>query len=586
MLAVSTVLSSQDYFFIDERGTVMNYLIDIVKKNKLMVLSYIFSGILIAFISSFNAKYFQKLIDRFSDGSLTVGVIVIYGVVLVVTCVFSYLDEYPGRNLEHGIFLDLKLKALKKISRIDYQEYQTMGTGKLVQRIENGASAGKSVLFGFIFCMLRQLIPSIVFSMFFIYSINKKVMLVILAGYIVVFIITNLLLKVLYQIKERILSNEEMMNHFLVRGFMEMVVFRINKRFRYEIEKAESAKKEIVSSKVRMTLIHEGFFAIFALLIIVIKISIIAYGWASKSLSIGAIVALLSLVDNAYTPIAIFNVLFVQYKLDKTAFKRYTDFLDSKNDEQLDKGDKITTLQPDISCDGLKFSYDNRVILDSFDLDIKHGENIALVGESGSGKSTLIKMLTGLLKPNGGKITVDKYNLSKVDLNSYYDYIAYIPQESPVFDGTLRENLVFDKKVDDQEVIKVLEQVELKDLYDKLEKGLDTELGERGIALSGGERQRLALARLWFSQASIVVLDEATSAMDNITEEIVMSRVLKLLSQKTVIVAAHRLNSIKNFKRIVVLREGRIVGQDSFDKLLEDNAYFNELYYSSVSKKS
>lgn len=564
----------------------MNYLIDIVKKNKLMVLSYIFSGILIAFLSSFNANYFKKLIDKFSDGSLTAGVIVIYGVVLVAICVFSYLDEYPGRNLEHGIFLDLKLKALKKISRIAYLEYQTMGTGKLVQRIENGASAGKSVLFGFVFRMLRELIPSIVFSMFFIYSINKKVMLVILAGYIVVFIITNLLLKVLYQIKERILSNEEMMNHFLVRGFMEMVVFRINKRFRYEIEKAESAKKEIVSSKVRMTLIHEGFFAIFALLIIVIKISIIAYGWASKSLSIGAIVALLSLVDNAYTPIAIFNVLFVQYKLDKTAFKRYTDFLDSKNDEQLDKGDKITTLQPDISCDGLKFSYDNRVILDSFDLDIKHGENIALVGESGSGKSTLIKMLTGLLKPNGGKITVDKYNLSKVDLNSYYDYIAYIPQESPVFDGTLRENLVFDKKVDDQEVIKVLEQVELKDLYDKLEKGLDTELGERGIALSGGERQRLALARLWFSQASIVVLDEATSAMDNITEEIVMSRVLKLLSQKTVIVAAHRLNSIKNFKRIVVLREGRIVGQDSFDKLLEDNAYFNELYYSSVSKKS
>jgi ATP-binding cassette subfamily B protein len=397
-----------------------------------------------------------------------------------------------------------------------------------------------------------------------------------------VFFITNLLLKVLYQIKERILSNEEMMNRILVRGFMEMVVFRINKRFKHEIEKAELAKKEIVNSKVKMTLIHEAFFAIFALLVIVIKIFIIAYGWVTKSLSIGAIIALITLIDNAYTPIAIFNVLFVQYKLDRTAFKRYTDFLDSENDEQLDKGEKITSLKADISCTGLKFLYDNRVVLDNFDLNIRHGENVALVGESGSGKSTLIKLLSGLLKPQGGKISIGTYELNNIDLNSYYDCITYITQESPIFDGTLRENLVFDKNVEDYEIIKALEQVELLDLYNKLENGLDTELGERGTALSGGERQRLALARLWFSQANIIILDEATSAMDNITEEIVMNRAMDLLRTQTVIVIAHRLNSIRKFEHIVVLREGRIVGQDSFNKLLENNAYFKDLYYAST----
>jgi len=164
----------------------------------------------------------------------------------------------------------------------------------------------------------------------------------------------------------------------------------------------------------------------------------------------------------------------------------------------------------------------------------------------------------------------------------YYDCITYITQESPIFDGTLRENLVFDKNVEDYEIIKALEQVELLDLYNKLENGLDTELGERGTALSGGERQRLALARLWFSQANIIILDEATSAMDNITEEIVMNRVMDLLRTQTVIVIAHRLNSIRKFEHIVVLREGRIVGQDSFNKLLENNAYFKDLYYAST----
>lgn len=561
----------------------MNYLVEIVKKNKFLVCLYLISGVIIAFLSNFSTNYFQRLIDDFNDGSLTVRQIIIYGFVLVVLCVLDYLDEYPGRSLEHGIYIDLKLKALNKISRINYQAYQSMGTGKLVQRIENGASAGKGILFDFMFCLLRQLCPSILFSMIFIYSINKRVMLIILIGYIVVFFITNLLLKFLYQIKERILSNEEMMNHILFRGFMEMVVFRINKRFKHEIEKAELAKKEIVNSKVKMTLIHEAFFAIFALLVIIIKIFIIAYGWITKSLSIGAIIALITLIDNAYIPIAIFNVLFVQYKLDKTAFMRYTDFLDSKNDEQLDKGEKIIFLKANISCKGLKFLYDNRVVLDNFYLNIKHGENVALVGESGSGKSTLIKLLSGLLKPQDGKIMVGKYDLSNVDLNSYYDYITYITQDTPIFDGTLRENLVFDKNVEDYEIIKALEQVELLDLYNKLENGLDTELGERGTTLSGGERQRLALARLWFSQANIVILDEATSAMDNITEEIVMNRVMDLLRTQTVIVIAHRLNSIRRFEHIVVLREGRIVGQDSFDKLLENNTYFRELYFTNAS---
>lgn len=565
-----------------KRSTVMNYLVEIAKKNKFLVCIYLLSGILITFLSNFSANYFQRLIDKFNDGSLAVSNIIIYGFVLAIVCVLDYLDEYPGRSLEHGIYIDLKLKALNKISRIDYQVYQSMGTGKLVQKIENGASAGKGVLFDFLFCLFRQLCPSILFSMIFIYSINKKVMLIILIGYIAVFFITNLLLKVLYQIKERILSNEEMMNRILVRGFMEMVVFRINKRFKHEIEKAELAKKEIVNSKVKMTLIHEAFFAIFALLVIVIKIFIIAYGWVTKSLSIGAIIALITLIDNAYTPIAIFNVLFVQYKLDRTAFKRYTDFLDSENDEQLDKGEKITSLKADISCTGLKFLYDNRVVLDNFDLNIRHGENVALVGESGSGKSTLIKLLSGLLKPQGGKISIGTYELNNIDLNSYYDCITYITQESPIFDGTLRENLVFDKNVEDYEIIKALEQVELLDLYNKLENGLDTELGERGTALSGGERQRLALARLWFSQANIIILDEATSAMDNITEEIVMNRAMDLLRTQTVIVIAHRLNSIRKFEHIVVLREGRIVGQDSFNKLLENNAYFKDLYYAST----
>ncbi|EST10257.1 ABC transporter ATP-binding protein [Sporolactobacillus laevolacticus] len=562
----------------------MKHLKKLMKNNKLMVSSYLFLGIVLAFLNNYSATYFQKLIDKFNDGSLSIGLIAIYGTLLILLSVLSYVDEYPGRKLEHGIYLNLKLMALHKINKIDYLVYQTIGTGKLIQRIENGAAAGKGILFDFAFTLVRDIIPSIIFSMIFILTINKMVMLTILAGYIVVFTITNLLLKVLYRIKERILTNEEKLNHFLVRGFMEMVIFRLNKRFNDELKKAREAKDEIVTAKVKMTLIHEAFFAIFALLIIFVKIAIIMFGWITGSLSIGAIVALISLVDHAYTPIAIFNVLFVQYKLDKTAFKRYEEFLDSPDDKQLTHGTPVSLINGNISFHQLRFNYGNRTIVKNLNLSIKKGESVAFVGESGSGKSTIVKLLVGLLKPDGGEILVDGYSFSSISLNSYYDQIAYVPQESPVFDGTLRENIVFDRVVEDKKIIKILNKVGLNELYHKLEKGLDTELGERGQALSGGERQRLALARLWFSDAKLIILDEATSAMDNLTEESVMAQLAELLHDKTVIVIAHRLNIIRNFKRIIAFKNGEIIGQGDFPTLLETNPYFHELYYAHLRK--
>lgn len=564
----------------------MKYLIEIVNKNKSVIIVYLITGILIVFLNNFNARYFQILIDKFSNKSLTIINIFTYGSALISVCILNYLDEYPGRKIEHGIFLDLKLKTLEKISRIDYETYIKLGTGTLVQRIENGAQAGKGIIFNFVFCLIRELIPSVLFSLFFIYELNKKIMIVILSGYIVVFFITKFLLKTLYSIKERILINEEKMNHYLIRGFMEMVTFRINKRFNFEISKAYSAKKEIVNSKVKMTLIHEAFFTIFALIITVIKIMIVIYGYTiSDSLTIGAVIALITLIDNAYTPIAIFNVLFVQYKLDIAGFKRYMNFLDLKNDLQLEGGEKIKSISGNITFEDLSFSYDNRKIFDNLNLDIKSGEKIALVGESGSGKSTLIKLLLGLLKIQKGKILIDEYELSKVNLESYYDNIAYIPQESSIFNGTLRENIVFDKNIDDAKIIDVLDKVELFNLYSKLENKLDTELGEKGVSLSGGERQRLALSRLYFSTAQIVVLDEATSAMDNLTQEKVMNSIMDLLNEKTIIAIAHNLDSIKNFDKIIALKNGEIIGQGTFSELIENNLYFKDLYYSNVKSE-
>lgn len=560
----------------------MNYLKEIAGKNKIWICIYISLGIGLSFLSNYNISFFQKLIDKFTDGTLSLPVILVYGGLLLLLCLGNYLDEYPMQKLNNGIYLDLKLLALYKTSRIDYLAYQSMGTGKLIQRVENGAMAGKNILCQFWFRIARELLPSALFSLFFIYRLNHVIACTVACGYLLVFLITNLLLKLLYRMKERVLDNEELLNHFLTRGFMEMVVFRLNRKFSAEIKKAEKARDQIVRSKIGISFIHEAFFAAFAILITLIKASLIIYAWYTRSISIGSIVALLTLVDNAYTPIAIFNVLFVQFRLDSSAFGRYADFLDLPEESRLFEGKKLPEFHGDISIRKAVFSYHDMPVLKEVSLSISPGEKVALAGNSGSGKSTLIKLIAGLLKTEEGSISIDGNDLNRLNLDSYYRHITYIPQESPVFDGTLRENLFFDALLPDEDAIRVLNKVQLKGWFDNLPDGLDTQLGEKGIKLSGGERQRLALARLWFSSSRLIILDEATSAMDNVTEELVMNEVLSLTNGRNIIAIAHRLNSIRSFDRILLLKNGRLEGDGSFSDLMTYNPYFQELYRAGM----
>ena len=560
----------------------MRYIKEILKKNRIWVLVYIGLGIFNAFMANYKADYFQKVIDGLADRTLAFAGVATYGFILLVNYCMNYLDNYPEKKLEHGIYLDFKLLSLRKISTIDYTEYQKIGTGKLVQRIENGSTAGRNVLFNFWLCLIRDLLPTIVFSVYFIWKIDKKVTYVLFVGYMLIFIITNILLKFLYKIKEKILNSEELLNHYLVRGFMEMLIFRMSKQFPNEIKKTNNAKESIVSAKVKMNMIHEAFFTIFALLVAMLDIGILFYARKTQNLTVGSVVALIALIENAYTPIAIFNVLYVQYKLDKASYKRFEEFLGLKDDDQLRNGNAINADVGEIAIKNLSFQYGERKIIDDLSLSIKKGEKIAFVGESGSGKSTLIRILLGLLKYNQGEVRLGDMELKEICLNNLYDRVSYLSQDAPVFDGTIKENLVFEKQVSEEQMLGALSEVQLSHLVENLAEGLNTEIGEKGTCLSGGEKQRLALARLWFEDSELVILDEATSAMDNLTEENVMKSVMQKMKDKTVIAIAHRLNSIAGFDRIILFKEGRIVGQGTFEELLHTDSYFMDLYNANV----
>ena len=556
---------------------------EVIKNNLKMIIFYVLIGIIIIFLDLYSVTYYQKILDAFQFQTLTIVPLITYGVLLLISTILGYIENYPEQQVKNKLYLDFKLQSLKKMKSIDYLEYQKIGTGRLTQKAEDGATASRDIMINFWLKIFRYLLPTAIFSLIFIFRVKKEYVLFVFLGYIIVVIISNLILKKLYKLKESILLNQEFLNKHLVRGFMELVVFRTNKKFDTELKVTKEGIKNIVDGKTKIKLVHEIFFTVFALIVNILKVVVLGYAVLKSDLSVGAVVTVISLLGKAYEPIAIFNVEYVDYKLNKVTVNKYIELLDIKDDEALNSGLKLKELSGNVEFKNVSYSYNNeKNIIINLSFKINKNSSVALVGESGSGKSTIIKLIMGLIKYDKGNILIDDKELSKLNLNSFYDNVTYVSQEAPIFDGTLRENLIFDKKIPDEEIIKVLNLVCLDKFYEKLENGLDTEIGEKGVRMSGGERQRVALARLFFDDSKIIILDEATSAMDNITEKLVMENVVKQLDNKTLVVIAHRLETIKDVDKIYVLSDGIIQEEGKYNELLDKNGYFTKLYKSAI----
>ncbi|HEY4390391.1 MAG TPA: ABC transporter ATP-binding protein [Paenibacillus sp.] len=548
------------------------------------ILIYIMMGCLVQFLNAYGIRLFQELIDQtvlFHSLDEILRLILLYGCILLSVTALNYLIEYPQVYLSNSLFEKLKIMALTKVSKMDYAAYQNIGTGQMIKVIENGASAGSSIIYSFYLEIFHHLLPTILFSLLFISFYNVKIMLVIAVGYIVIFLVTNLLLRMLYRIKSSLLESQEKMAKYSVRGFMELVVFRLNKRYDKEIERLTATAGDIVAKNCRIRMIHEAFFTIFAIIVNLLKIAVLVYGFKqilAGSTSIGVIVALIMFIDQVYTPVAIFNVIYVDYKLNLVAYTRLEQFINAPEDANLNRGVEVGMLSKQIEFKDVSFDYGNTRLLDHVTFTIRQGTSVAIVGLSGSGKSTLVKLMLGLLKKKSGSILVDGLDIDRIKLNSLYDHVSYIPQDAPIFDTTIRGNIVFDQDMSDDQIYGLLDKVFLKDKVLSLPEQLDTMVGEKGIKLSGGERQRLAFARIMAQQREIVILDEPVSALDNITEHKIMDTILDVFKEKTLLVIAHRLDFVRYVDRILLVRDGAVVDDGTFEYLLQHSPYFQELW--------
>lgn len=575
-------------------GIIFKTMVSIGKQYRLILVAYLFLRIAQTFAGLYAMVQFQRLLDGLPGAKQIADLIwplVGYLGLTAVNHILIYLEGIPNSILYNGPFFWVKLRALEKITRIDYLEYQDLGTGNLVQLIENGADATRNIFNGFYLEIASSLLPQLVFNLLFIRFYDRTLFTIIVVGYGVLYLIAHYLMVFWRKEVERLLENQENFSKFSVRAFMELVVFRINGRFKAEVERVRGISDEIVCSRAKIYLLQELFYTGFAFLVFFIQAGVVIHqihlilGGAS---TVGTLVALVAFIGGVFSPITGFSMAYVRYKMETVTFARFQRFLTLPDDSGMSRGRPLKVSAGCIELENVSFAYPSkerdgeRPVLDNFSFTFAGGKTTALVGESGGGKSTLIRLVLYLLKPACGKVLVDGQDLSEVQLTSYYESVAYIPQEPPVFDGTLRENLAFDLQTDQVQLSEVIRQVGLEEWVRGLPAGLETMVGERGIKLSGGERQRLAFGRVLLQNPKIVILDEPTSALDSLTEDSVTHNLRTFLQGKTVLLVAHRLQTVTAADEIILLEGGNILQKGRFESLVATPGRFRELWEKQV----
>jgi ATP-binding cassette subfamily C protein len=252
-----------------------------------------------------------------------------------------------------------------------------------------------------------------------------------------------------------------------------------------------------------------------------------------------------------------------------------------KKDQPLEHDDRIE-FKKKIGLNNISFSYDpsSRFVLQDITITIEKNTTVAFVGQTGCGKTTLIDILLGLYKIKGD-IFVDDVKIDNTNLRKWQNRIGYVPQDIFLIDDTITRNIAFGVPDEEIEEVKLVNAVKTANLYDfiteELPSGFDTVVGERGVRLSGGQRQRLGIARALYHEPDVLVLDEATSSLDNETEGLVMKAVHDLMGEKTIIIVAHRMSTVIDADTIYLLEKGKIVAEGTYNALIEQSDRFKTL---------
>lgn len=550
---------------------------------------------LIGIVLDLSVAWFLSLITnaavKFEVGNWPSLILLAIGI-LVCMGLNSYFDTYLKQKAATKVRNDVRLDTLNHSLRLPQSYYDMNHSGELLTRFTSDNQAVGEASGNIIMGLLRN--PLLAISAF-IYLLNIHWPLALISMSMGPLMI---LMGKLFGEAMRKKSNELQVAIGKTTSYLQDVLgasvlvklFGLEKKIskQYQAYSTEISEIERGQGKIQGT--ANAVSNSIAYLTFIIAILVAGYFVAKGELEVGAMLAFIQLMNYLVQPFSILPGLWSSMQQALAGAERIFQVIDApKEYEKLPKEGGRNTSFNELVVSSVSFSYTNSeesLALSDVNFHVKAGQTVAIVGTSGGGKSTLLKLLLGLYSPTDGAIHIDGRNKESMELREYRDYFSLVPQDTVLFSGTIRDNILDGNRMADEEsVITAAKKANAYDFIMKLSQGLDTEIGEHGNRLSGGQKQRIAIARAILRDAPILLLDEATAALDNESEKIVQDALSTLMIDRTTLVIAHRLTTIQNSDVILVMEQGRVVEQGKHDELLQLGGRYHTLYTAQFKEQ-
>lgn len=571
---------------------VFSYLKPYIKQLILVLICIIVSSCFTLMPSIISGKIMDEGLMK-KDFKALLFYIVLSLIVTFLASLIGVAETYINTWIAQHITFDMRGQMYGHLQKMSQRFFTSNNQGDIITRMTSDIDGVKSVITSTFSSILSNSITLVIAMI----AMFQKNWILALVGIIIVPIFTIPTRKA--GKKRWSLTNESQKVNDEVNGILNetlsvsgQLLVKLFGKEKYEYDRYEAANRKMVNLNIKESMAGRWFRVVLStftsvgpmLIYLVGGILMMKY---DSDLTIGDITVLVALLGKMYMPVNSLLNIQVEWIRSMALFKRIFDYFDIpveiENAPDAITPDKVVG---DVVFEHVEFSYDeSKKILKDINFDLTAGKSIAIVGPSGSGKSTIVNLIPRLYDVDSGTVTFDGIDVRKLDLSFLRNQVGVVSQETYLFNGTIRDNLLYAKPdATEEEMIEALKKANIYDFVEKQEKGIDTEVGNRGLKLSGGEKQRISIARIILKDPTIFIFDEATSALDSISEKKIQDAIDPIIKSKTSILIAHRLSTILAADEILVVSDGMIAERGTHKELLAQEGVYRELYETQFSK--
>ena len=498
----------------------------------------------------------------------------------------TYLNTWVGRKIAN----DVKMDLFDKLLHMEASFFDKSNSGEVLMRFNNDVDLACNGLLANLKLFTTRVFSSLSLVAVLFYNSWQLAIIAVVILFGALYPLSTVRRRIKSIMDKTIFSGGEVMKHFNETFNGNRIISAYN-LYDYQNQRFRQTLRTVFHLGIKM-IQRTGMMS--PLMHFIVSFGIAAVIWYGSylivhhTISAGSFVSFIAALIMLYNPIKSIGNNYNNVQMALMAMERVFGLLDRKP-TIASKSNAIimTKLEKQIEYKDVSFAYEKgRPVLKHINLSIEKGKTIAFVGNSGGGKTTLLSLLPRFydLPENSGQILIDGVNLKDINLDSLRQNVAVVFQDNFLFDGTIRDNILLGNENASPEAIQKAVQMScLEEFVKTLKNGLDTKIGERGVLLSGGQKQRIAIARAFIKNAPIVILDEATSALDNKSEAVVQQAIENLMQDRTVLIIAHRLSTVRNADKIVVVNYGEIVEAGSHEELLnKENSVYASLYRAQL----